>query len=137
MASTYPISLRKYVRLYALFPPLLTYILYGAEALTPDGVGFCIIIIVIMHLFYHVRVRKYFVVVVGDESLQLFDLLGHKQEIAYADLVGPLERNFGIIRYYTFVSAKNPAQSLVLTNYTEHIEQCLTEISEHISRVSR
>ena len=134
MARTYPIALKKYMRLYAVFPPLLTFALYGLEDFS---IGFCIIIAALMHLVYYVRVRKYFVVVVGDEALQLFNIIGEKEEIAYPDLVGPLEQNFWIVRYYTFVSAKNPNKKLVVTNYIDNIEQCLKEISEHIARVSR
>jgi len=122
------------MRLYAVFPPLLTFALYGLEDFS---IGFCIIIAALMHLVYYVRVRKYFVVVVGDEALQLFNIIGEKEEIAYPDLVGPLEQNFWIVRYYTFVSAKNPNKKLVVTNYIDNIEQCLKEISEHIARVSR
>jgi len=134
VARTYPIALKKYMRLYAVFPPLLTFALYGLEDFS---IGFCIIIAALMHLVYYVRVRKYFVVVVGDEALQLFNIIGEKEEIAYPDLVGPLEQNFWIVRYYTFVSAKNPNKKLVVTNYIDNIEQCLKEISEHIARVSR
>lgn len=127
MATTYPIALKKYMRLYAVFPPLLTFALYGGEHFS---LGFCIVIALIMHILYYARVRKYFVVVVGDQSLQLFSLLGTKEEIAYADLVGPLVRDLWLVRYYTFLNAKNPNQKLVITNYIENIEQCLTEISE-------
>ena len=128
MATTYPIALKKYMRLYAIFPPLITYAFYGVENFS---LGFCFVIAAIMHLLYYFRVRKYFVVVVGDETLQLFNLLGTKEEIAYRDLLGPLERNFGIVRYYSFVNAKNPNQKLILTNYIENSDQCLQEISEH------
>ena len=134
MATTYPIALKKYIRLYAVFPPLLTFSFYGVEDFS---LGFCVVVAAIMHALYYARVRKYFVVVVGNESLQLFSLLGQKEEIAYTDLTGPLERNFWIVRYYIFMSVKNPNKKLIVTNYIENIEQCLQEIAEHISRSAR
>ena len=136
MATTYHIELRKYMRLYAVLPPLITFILYGGDAFSGEGLGFLITGILAMHILYYWRVQKYFVVVVGDESLQLFGLLGHKEEIPYNDLAGPLERNLGIVRYYDFVSMKNPARKLVITNYTEKLDQCLAEIAAHIAKAS-
>ncbi len=127
MANSYPIALKKYMRLYAVFPPLLTFALYGWENFS---LGFCIVIALIMHILYYARVRKYFVVVVGDDSLQLFNILGTKEEIAFSDLVGPLVRDLWFVRYYTFLNASKPSQKLVITNYIENIEQCLAEISE-------
>lgn len=137
MATKYPIVLKKYIRLYAIFAPLLTIISYGSESFSLEALGFFIGCILVMHALYYLRVRDYFVVVVGDDALQLFSLTGEKEEIAYNDLVGPLERDFWIVKYYTFVSATNPHKKLVVTNYIENPERCLQEIADHIARVSR
>lgn len=134
MATTYPIALKKYMRLYAVFPPLLSFAFYGLEDFS---IGFCVVIAAIMHVLYYLRVRKYFVVVVGDESLQLYNIIGAKEEIPYRDLVGPLVRDLWIVRYYSFVSATNPNVKLVITNYIEKPEQCLAEISEHMQCAAR
>ena len=122
------------MRLYLIFPPLMTFALYGLENFS---IGFCFVIAAVMHALYYARVRKYFVTVVGDKSLQLYNMIGAKEEIPYTDLIGPLERNFWIVHYYVFVSAKNPNKKLTLTNYIENTEKCLQEISEHMARASR
>ncbi len=137
MATRYPIALKKFVRLYPIFAPLLTFITYGTEALSLEAISFCIACVGIMHALYYFRIRDYFVVVVGDEALQLFSLTGDKEEIAYTDLLGPLERDFWIIKYYTFVSAKNPNKKLIVTNYIENTETCLKEIADHMLAASR
>lgn len=137
MATRYPITLKKYIRLYPIFAPILTLLVYGEAVFSLEAFGFFVGCILVMHALYYLRIRDYFVVVVGDDALQLFSLTGDKEEIAYTDLLGPFERNFGIVTYYTFLSAKNPNKKLIVTNYIENPERCLSEISAHILRVSR
>lgn len=137
MATRYPIALKKYIRLYPIFAPVLTVLFYLEDVFSLEAFGFLVGCILVMHALYYLRIRDYFVVVVGDESLQLFSLTGDKEEIAYTDLLGPFEKNLGIVTYYTFLSAKNPNKKLVVTNYIENPEKCLSEISAHILRVSR
>lgn len=135
-ATTYHIELRKYGRLYFIFPPLLAFVVYGEDMLSWQGVGFMLTAIATMHVIYFWRVYQYFVVTVGDESLQLFNIMGKKEEIAYPDLVGPLVRNFGFVKYYTFVSTKDRFKQLVITNYTEKLDQCLAEIQSKMLAAS-
>lgn len=137
MATTYPIALKKFVRLYPIFAPMLTFITYGTEIFSLEAISFCVACVGIMHALYYFRIRDYFVVVVGDAALQLFSLTGDKEEIAYTDLLGPFERDFWIIKYYTFVSAKDPNKKLIVTNYIENTEACLKDIADHMFAASR
>lgn len=127
-AKTFHIELKKYVRLYAIFPPLLGFALYGTDMFSLEAIGFMIAAVVAMHILYYWRVYDYFVVVVADEGLQLFSLLGQKEEIAWKDLAGPLEKDFYIVKYYTFISTANSSKQLVVTSYTENLEECLNLI---------
>ena len=133
MATRYPIALKKFVRLYPIFAPILTILFYGDAVFSLEAFGFFVGSMAVMHLLYYLRIREYFVVVVADKSLQLFNLLGDKEEIAFTDLLGPFESNFWIVKYYTFVSAKNPNQKLIVTDYIENLEGFLTEISQKMS----
>lgn len=134
--NTYHIELKKYLRLYLVFPPLLAFIMYGGEMFSWEAGGFMVAVVMALHLLYYWRVYPHFTVVVADTGLRLFDLFGQKQEIAWDDLVGPLERDFYVVKYYTFVSAENPEKRLIITNYTEKTDACLAEIQTRMQASS-
>lgn len=137
MKTTYKIDLQKYMRLYLLVPPLMAYAVYGTALLTTEGLGFMLFCVAILHGLFYWRVRDGFAVVVGEDALELMSLTGQPERIAYTDLIGPIEKKMGLITYYQFMSAKNPMQKLVVTDYIENPQACLKQIAENQARISR
>ncbi len=125
------ISYKKYIRLYFVFPPILAWVLTDSLR-TIEALITMLFIVIAMHMLYVMRLYDYFAVVVGSDALKLYNLVGDEELIAYNDLLGPFIKDYYAVKYYTYVSAKQPQKKLTFNNFIEKPEECLALISSRM-----